>query len=206
MIKRLITAVGMILISSNCFAYSDDELIKALKKGGYNIFFRHSITDGEDPKKINPPNEKIGDCNSQRQLNPRGKNQARSIGHKFRIHGIPVGNVYSSPFCRCQETAQLAFGKVFVVNWMVVKQKNDRLRELESHLKTAPSSNVVNGIPLLKNNIYVGHAITLTQSLLGSSFPVISLREGEGIIFDPRTKQYLGRIYPSGWSDKNSRI
>jgi len=32
MIKRLITAVGMILISSNCFAYSDDELIKALKK------------------------------------------------------------------------------------------------------------------------------------------------------------------------------
>jgi hypothetical protein len=84
---------------------------------------------------------------------------------------------------------------------MVVKQKNDRLRELESQLKVLPSANVINGVPLRKNNIYVGHAITLTQSLLGPSFPTISLREGEGIVFDPRNNQYLGRIYPSNWSN-----
>ena len=201
MLKGIITAFLMIFISSNCFAYSEDELIQSLRKGGLNIFFRHSTTDGEDPNKFNPPYERLGDCDSQRQLNARGRNQAKAIGNKFRIHGIPVGDVYSSPFCRCEETARLAFGKAVVVHWMVVKQKNDRLRELESQLKMLPSANVINSVPLRKNNIYVGHAITLTQSLLGPSFPTISLREGEGIVFDPRNNQYLGRIYPSNWSN-----
>jgi hypothetical protein len=203
MIKALFTAIGMMIISSNCSAHADDKLIKALKSGGYNIFFRHSITDGSNPNKINPPDEKIGDCNSQRQLNTRGKEQAKSIGRNFRAHSIPVGEVYSSPFCRCEETAKLAFGKALVVNWMIVRRRNDRLGELEKHLKSVPSARVVNEFRSLKNNIYVGHAITLTQSLLGPDFPIISLREGEGIVFDPRTNKYLGRIYPGSWSDRN---
>jgi hypothetical protein len=28
----------------------------------------------------------------------------------FRSHGVPVGRVLSSPWCRCLETARLAFG------------------------------------------------------------------------------------------------
>jgi hypothetical protein len=86
---------------------------------------------------------------------------------------------------------------------MIVRRRNDRLGELEKHLKSVPSARVVNEFRSLKNNIYVGHAITLTQSLLGPDFPIISLREGEGIVFDPRTNKYLGRIYPGSWSDRN---
>ena len=107
------------------------EFIELLQKGGHTIFFRHSITDGADPHKVNPPNENLRDCTTQRPLNELGREQAKLIGEKFREHQIPVGDVYASVVCRCEETARLAFGTVIVVDWMVLRPGSDRLSELE---------------------------------------------------------------------------
>ena len=43
-----------------------------------------------------------------------GRAHARRIGEEFRRRGIPVERVLSSPWCRCLETARLAFGKAEV--------------------------------------------------------------------------------------------
>ncbi|MGB5424650.1 MAG: histidine phosphatase family protein, partial [Desulfobacterales bacterium] len=54
-----------------------------------------------------PPNFKIGDCATQRNLDDTGRNQARSIGVWLRNNGITSARVYSSQWCRCLETARL---------------------------------------------------------------------------------------------------
>jgi phosphohistidine phosphatase SixA len=57
-----------------------------------------------------PPNFTFGDCTTQRNLNEAGRAQADRLGAPFREHGVLVGQVLSSAWCRCIETATRAFG------------------------------------------------------------------------------------------------
>jgi len=87
---------------------SGTELLSALRKGGYIIYFRHTSTDfsRDDASSRNDD-----DCGNQRPLTDRGRDEARGIGAAFRELGIPVGRVLASPRCRTMETAMLAFGR-----------------------------------------------------------------------------------------------
>jgi len=51
----------------------------------------------------------FANCSSQRPLNESGREQARLIGEKFREFRIPVGEVYASVVCRCEETVAIGF-------------------------------------------------------------------------------------------------
>ena len=60
-----------------------------------------------------PPGFRIDDCTTQRNLDDKGRAQARALGAAFRQHGVHVDKVLSSPWCRCLETAELlALGPV----------------------------------------------------------------------------------------------
>jgi broad specificity phosphatase PhoE len=72
------------------------------------VVLRHSYAPGG----FDPPDARLDDCSTQRNLDESGRAQARRIGEAFRRHGIAVGAVLSSPRCRCLDTARLAFGKV----------------------------------------------------------------------------------------------
>ncbi len=87
---------------------SGEALTNALKKGGYVIYFRHAQTEKDYADQINA---KIGDCSTQRMLSAVGWEQARTIGKGFESLQIPVGEVYSSEYCRAWQTADLAFGR-----------------------------------------------------------------------------------------------
>ena len=54
----------------------------------------------------------INDCSVQRNLSLEGRREAELIGRAFRAWSIPVAKVLSSRYCRTQETAKLAFGRV----------------------------------------------------------------------------------------------
>jgi len=85
-------------------AHADQgDLIKLMKSGGHILMIRHAYAPGSG----DPANFKIGDCATQRNLNNRGRNQARAIGEWLRSKGIKDAKVYSSQWCRCQETATL---------------------------------------------------------------------------------------------------
>jgi hypothetical protein len=198
MLRALLLAL-LLQLAGPAWSQDGKDLIELLQKGGYTIFFRHSITDGADPNKVNPPNENLRDCTTQRPLNELGREQAKLIGEKFRAHQIPVGDVYASVVCRCEETAQLAFGKVIAVDWMVLRPGSDRLTELERQLQSVPSTGFFSRVPSEKNNVYVGHAQTLTRRLVGPMLPRLSLAEGEGVVYDPKNGRYVGRINPSRW-------
>jgi phosphohistidine phosphatase SixA len=64
---------------------------------------RHALAPGSG----DPPHFKIGDCETQRNLDDSGRNQARGIGAWLRSKGVNSARVYSSQWCRCLETATL---------------------------------------------------------------------------------------------------
>ena len=88
-------------------AGADEALWALLKKGGQVVLVRHGLTD---PGVGDPPGFSLHDCKTQRNLNAQGRKEAQRLGAAFRERGIPVARVLSSPWCRCQETARLAFG------------------------------------------------------------------------------------------------
>jgi phosphohistidine phosphatase SixA len=84
------------------------ELLSALRKGGYVLYFRHAATDfSQNDEKM----KSYEDCADQRNLIDRGRADARAAGAAIRRLGIPVERVLASPFCRTVETAQLLFGR-----------------------------------------------------------------------------------------------
>ena len=89
-------------------AEASDAIWDALREPGTVVIVRHSYAPGA----FDPPDAKIEDCSTQRNLDENGRAQARRIGEAFRAQGIAVGAVRSSPRCRCLDTARLAFGKV----------------------------------------------------------------------------------------------
>ena len=79
------------------------DLIKQMMSGVNILMIRHAYAPGSG----DPDNFKVGDCTTQRNLDDRGREQARSIGDWLRSKGIKAAKVYSSQWCRCLETARL---------------------------------------------------------------------------------------------------
>ena len=81
----------------------------ALKNGDHVALLRHVHAPGTG----DPPGFRLDDCATQRNLSEAGREQARTIGARFREHGIVNVVIYSSQWCRCMETAKLlGLGKV----------------------------------------------------------------------------------------------
>lgn len=89
-------------------ARADEKLWSLLKDGGQVVLIRHALTT---PGAGDPPGMRLDDCATQRNLTDAGRRHARRIGEEWRSRNIPVDRVLSSPWCRCLETARLAFGK-----------------------------------------------------------------------------------------------
>ena len=49
----------------------------------------------------------LDDCATQRNLDARGRAQARAIGRAARAAGVSVDRVLTSQWCRCRDTARL---------------------------------------------------------------------------------------------------
>lgn len=76
---------------------------------GIALLIRHALTE---PGTGDPPGWRLGDCGSQRQLSAAGREQARRLGRMLAERGLVPGEVRSSRWCRCLDTATLAFGRV----------------------------------------------------------------------------------------------
>ncbi len=87
----------------------DDALWQRLRGNGVIVLMRHAATT---PGIGDPPGFELGKCATQRNLSAAGRDDARAIGAAFRHHNIVPGAVWSSRWCRCLETARLAFDGV----------------------------------------------------------------------------------------------
>ena len=133
--SRLALVVLAISLIAMPAAAADDsqEAWAALAKGGHVALIRHGNAPpghGGDP-----PGFRMDDCSTQRNLDDKGRAQARALGEAFRKRGVRVDRIASSPVCRCMETASLmAVGQV-ESSWALVPDRDPdarvRLRELK---------------------------------------------------------------------------
>lgn len=108
MLRRCFLAL-IVLFASAPLAAADNTLWQRLQGGGLVLLIRHAATD---PGIGDPPGFRLAACATQRNLSPQGKRDAVAIGAALRNRGIPLGPVLSSRWCRCLDTARLAFGRV----------------------------------------------------------------------------------------------
>lgn len=134
-------------------------LLDELKRGGYTIFFRHTSTDfSRDDVKSRSDD----DCDNQRPLTGKGRDEARRIGNDMRKLGIPIGDVLASPRCRTVETAKLAFGSYKIAQeargGALTEKPPERYRELRALFDMGPGNT--------RNTINSALATITSRSLL----------------------------------------
>lgn len=74
-----------------------------LAKPGRVLMLRHANAPGNG----DPPNFRLDDCTTQRNLDHAGRAQAVALGERLAQAGVILVRVYSSQWCRCIETARL---------------------------------------------------------------------------------------------------
>lgn len=155
------------------------EVLQALRGGGYVIVFRHGGThaDQADTDPLNHDN-----VDKQRQLNDRGRAEARAVGEAFRKAGIPIGKSYASRFQRAVETGRLIGGKdpqptLDVTEGGLVVSPNENNRRAQAFralVGTPPDPGT--------NTLIVSHKPNIIDAFGKDWFEI---REGEASIFKP---------------------
>ncbi len=116
-----------------------------LREGGCVVLMRHAQTE---PGVGDPPNFKPGECATQRNLSEAGREQARRVGAAFVRERVRLDQVRSSAWCRCVDTAMLAFKENTV--WPPINSffggagRDDQTREVLAAVQSwAPPRNLM---------------------------------------------------------------
>ena len=165
-----------ISLTSSVKADSKKNIIEKLKAGGNLIFIRHAYAPGGgDPENFN-----IYDCSTQRNLSESGRIQSKKIGNFFKENKIKIKNVYSSEWCRCKETASLAFKsfktKTFLNSFFSSKfahKKKSQIKDFQKFLNNWDKKN---------NLIFITHYVVISEIL---NYPPSS---GEIVVSDKNLK------------------
>ena len=152
----IILIIFFFTLLKNTYAESFKDIFK---EGGKIIFIRHANAPGNgDPNNFN-----LNDCSTQRNLNKEGREQAKNIGQFFKKNNIQIEKVISSEWCRCKETAQIAFDKFSTKKFLnsfyspkFAKNKNKQIKELINYIKKFDSK---------KNLILITHYVLISEVL-----------------------------------------
>jgi phosphohistidine phosphatase SixA len=141
---------------------ADEAVWSALKSGQHVVLIRHAITE---PGIGDPPGFVHGKCSTQRNLSAQGRRDAKRIGDVFQSRNIPISDVLSSRWCRCLDTANLAFGRATPTS-MLDSMFNDREKPAEEKVREVFAA--VERRPSSGNLILVTHNQNI-QALTGVS-------------------------------------
>ena len=157
---------------------------------GTVIFLRHAVAPGSgDPKNFD-----LDDCQTQRNLDEAGRQQARAIGKHIAAAKLNLAGIYSSEWCRCLETALLLdLGAVTPFDGLNSFYQNHAPRDatlakLNSKLANLPH----NGAPV----IMVTHYVTI-QAVANIAVP-----SGGAVLYD-LTTGYARELSLAAFSPKS---
>ncbi len=173
------------------------DLLTSLRAGGHVIVVRHGATH-PDQADTDPLN--LDNVARQRQLNDKGRADARTLGDVLRVAGVPIGKSYSSRFQRAVETARLIGGKEPVATSDVTEggqvvspnENNRRAQALRALVAAAPDPGT--------NTLIVTHKPNILDAFGKDWFEI---KEGEASIFRPDgrgTYALVGRVQMSDWA------
>ena len=102
-LRNAALAALLLLGGSLTTAAANEPALARLAEPRTHAILRHAIAPGTG----DPPGFTLGDCATQRNLDDRGRAQARDIGAAFRAAGVAVDHVLTSQWCRSAQTAAL---------------------------------------------------------------------------------------------------
>lgn len=148
-----------------------------LREGGCVLLMRHAQTD---PGVGDPPDFKLGDCSTQRNLSEAGREQARKVHASFLRERVKIDQVRSSAWCRCVDTAMLAFKQNTV--WSPL---NSFFGNGNRDTQTRTVLDAVQGWQAPRNLVLVTHQVNITaltgQNLaMGEILLTRPAKEGSG--------------------------
>jgi len=173
------------------------EILALLRSGGYVVVVRHGATHA-DQADTDPLN--LDNVARQRQLNDKGRADARALGEVLKTAGVPIGRTYSSRFFRAAETARLIAGKEPVTTLDITEggqvvspnENNRRTRALREMAAAPPEAGT--------NTLIVTHKPNILDAFGRDWFEI---REGEASIFKPTgdgTFSLVGRVPIDQWA------
>lgn len=175
---------------------SDEDLLKALRAGGHAIVMRHAAAD-PDKADTNPTNFK--NVRTQQPLTEQGRAAAKAFGEFLRASGIPIGELLTSRFNRCVQTAILAGYKqakpvTELTEGSLVASPNEQRRRASAlkQLLAAPINDAT-------NRLLVTHRANIMQAFGKEWFEV---KEGEAAVFKVANGSYslVARLQMDEWA------
>ncbi|WP_038028257.1 histidine phosphatase family protein [Thioalkalivibrio sp. ALE31] len=189
MVGRVLALMLAMVAPAGAEPLAPKALIERLQAGGLVIYWRHAATDrSHDDYDLSD----MTDCEGQRNLSTRGREQARQVGKGFERHAIPVEQVLTSEFCRNWETAHYGFGEYEIrtelYNLPIIQddaRREDLIEGLRQHLNTPPEAPE-------KNIVIVGHDLNLRHAA------EVEIDEAEMAVFEPHADgpRLLGTLQP----------
>ena len=170
-------------------------IIPQLQAGGFVLYMRHGPTDTTKPDRV--PTVDLNDCSTQRPLTEAGRQLAARVGAAIKKAGIPVGEVHASPMCRTKETAEAAFGRYQVDQYLMytsnltAAEKVPRIANTRRLLSTPVAAGA--------NRVIVAHAPNLMDVI--GYFPK---PEAVVVVFKPlgdKGFEYVATIFPEQWAE-----
>jgi phosphohistidine phosphatase SixA len=178
-----------LLFTQSKFATAQSDLASKLKDGNHVLLMRHADAPGYG----DPQNYQISQCSTQRNLGDLGRKQAKNTGDWLSIQGIEQAKVYSSPWCRCIDTASLlnkgtvkkeaALGSFFDDMSQAKRQTDELVKLIAIERKQNPT------MPI----IMVTHHVNI-QSYMGM---VVNSGDMVLVKVDPTGKPISSKLYPS---------
>ena len=171
--------IGVIFITllfvTEAFARSELEIIKKNISANV-IFLRHALAPGVG----DPENFIKEDCSTQRNLNDKGRLQARLIGNYLRSTNLKFSQILTSEWCRCIDTAkELNLGQ-----WTTFSGLNSFFQEYEK------KDQVMNKLQKKLDSLgYSDLALFVTHQVVISEQTGIVPRSGEMVLYNSITKQ-----------------
>ena len=187
---RLLPAAVLlaVLVPASAPAAADTRLA-GLSRPGVVAIMRHALAPGIGDS----ASFALDDCATQRNLDARGRAQARKTGAAIRAAGVTVDRVLTSQWCRCRDTARLLdLGPVEDLP-ALNSFFRDRSR---ADAQTAELRKFLLGLPLGETVVLVTHYVNI-QALTGrgtASGEVLLLEIGrdgavsavDGILIEPQ--------------------
>ncbi len=186
-LATLAGAAVLLGVPSGAAAALPAPVLAALREGGCVLLLRHARTD---PGVGDPPGFRLDACGTQRNLSAEGRAQAERLGAMLREAGVALGPVRSSRWCRCLDTARLAFGRV--EPWPALDSFFDD--RSDAGARTDAVRRWALGVRGADNAVLVTHQVNVT-ALLGGWIEM-----GETIVLRPGGDALatIGRFAPGG--------
>jgi len=151
-----------------------EDLWTQLGRGGFTLLVRHASTL---PGLGDPPGFKVDDCSTQRNLSPQGREEAARLGERIRRERVPIARVYTSPWCRCRDTATIAFGKAD--DWEPLSSFFDYPDREPDY-----TERVKKRIADLSRRVTRGNVVMVTHNVNIAALTKLSVAQGEMVVVE----------------------